>query len=316
MVRRARPTGGSTAAVGDPLLAARLRLLAAAALFSTGPAAIKACGLSAWQVAGFRSGAAALFLLAVLPNRRRLLQPRLWMVGVAYAGTLVCYAVASKLTTAANAIFLQSTFPIYLLLLSPLLLRERVRRGDLLFLAVVMAGMALLLLGDDAATAVATDPMRGNVLSLVSGLFWAITLVGLRWLERDTAAGGEGLGQAAVVAGNALAFLACLPLALPVGSARAVDWLLVTYLVVVQIGLSYLLLTRAMGRVPALEAGLLLMLEPVLAPLWAWAAHGERPTGWALAGGAVILGATLLRTLRSTAPRPESVGEVPPAPVS
>lgn len=296
----------------DPLLGARLRLLLVAALFSTGPTAIKACALAPWQVAGFRSGTAALFLLAMLPNRRRLLRPRLWLVGTAYAGTLICYAVASKLTTAANAIFLQSTFPLYLLLLSPLVLRERVRRGDLLFLVTVMAGMALLLLGDDARTAVATDPARGNVLSLVSGLLWAMTLVGLRWLERD-AAGGEGLGHEAVVAGNALAFFACLPLALPVHNARPVDWLLIAFLGVVQIGLSYLLLTRAMRRVPALEAGLLLMLEPVLTPLWAWGVHGERPSAWALAGGAVILAATAVRTLRASGGGALSPAEPPPA---
>jgi drug/metabolite transporter (DMT)-like permease len=312
MVRRAHPTGSREDGGGAPPVAARLRLLGAAALFSTGPAAIKATALAPWQVAGFRSGAAALVLLLMLPDRRRLLQPRLWLVGAAYAGTLVCYAIASKLTTAANAIFLQSTFPLYLLLLSPLLLRERVRRGDLVFLLAVMAGMALLLRGHDAASAVAADPMRGNVLSLVSGVFWALTLVGLRWLER-AGSGGPGLGQAAVVAGNALAFLACLPAALPLGPTRAVDWLLVAYLGAVQIGLAYLLLTRAMGHVPALEAGLLLMLEPVLAPLWAWAAHGERPTGWALVGGAVILGATLGRTLRGSRGKPVTLDEVPPA---
>jgi drug/metabolite transporter (DMT)-like permease len=309
MARGPDSAGAREAAGRDPHLAARLRLLLVAVLFSTGPTAIKACALTPWQVAGFRSGTAAIFLLAVLPDRRKLLRPRLWIVGVAYAGTLVCYAVASKLTTAANAIFLQSTFPLYLLLLSPLVLRERVRRDDLLFLVTVMAGMALLLLGDDApATAVATDPFTGNLLSLVSGVLWAMTLVGLRWLERDAAA-GAGLGHAAVVSGNALAFLACLPLALPVLHARAADWLLIAFLGVVQIGLSYLLLTRAMGRVPALEAGLLLMLEPVLTPLWAWGVHGERPSGWALAGGAVILGATTLRTVRARA------GGGPPAAV-
>ena len=303
----------TAAAVRDPLLAARLRLLAAAALFSTGPTAIKACGLGPWQVAGFRSGTAALFLFVLLRDRRKLLRPKLWLVGAAYAGTLVSYAVATKLTTAANAIFLQSTFPIYLLLLSPLLLREKPRRSDLVFLLAVMGGMALLLLGDVETTAVATDPVRGNVLSLVSGLFWALTLLGLRWLERDAPHGDEGLGQASVVAGNALAFVACLPLALPLGPSRPVDWLLIAYLGVIQIGLAYLLLTRAMGRVSALEAGLILMFEPVLTPLWAWAVHGERPGPWALAGGAVILAAMVWRTIHdATRTRPAEMA-APPA---
>ena len=304
-----RPT---IAAGRDPLLAARLRLLGAAALFSTGPTAIKACGLGPWQVAGFRSGAAALFLLLLLPDRRQLLRPRLWIVGSAYAGTLVSDAVASKLTTAANAIFLQSTFPLYLLLLSPLLLGEKPRKSDVVFLVAVMAGMALLLLGHDETTAVAADPVRGNLLALLSGVFWALTLVGLRWLERGAAEGGEGLAAASVVAGNTLAFVACLPAALPLGPTRGVDWLLIAFLGVVQIGVSYLLLTRAMSRVSALEAGLLLMFEPVLTPLWAWAIHSERPTAWALAGGAVILAATVWRTVPDAHRR--SAAEVVPPP--
>jgi drug/metabolite transporter (DMT)-like permease len=299
-------------AARDPHRSARLRLLGAAALFSTGPTAIKACGLAPWQVAGFRSGTAALFLFAVLGDRRRLLQPRLWLVGLAYAGTLVCYALASKMTTAANAIFLQSTFPVYLLLLSPLLLREPVRRGDLYVLVTVMAGMGLLLLGHNEATAVAVDPVRGNILSLASGLLWALTLAGLRWLERGVASGGEGYANEAIVAGNAIAFVACLPAALPLGATRAVDWAIIGFLGVVQIGLSYLLLARAMGRVSALEAGLLLMLEPVLTPLWAWAVHGERPSAWALLGGAVILGATLWRTVAHGTPAPAEPALEPP----
>lgn len=279
----------------EPLLSARLRLLAAAALFSTGPAAIKACGLTSWQVAGFRSGVAALALFLLLPAGRRLGNPRLWLVALAYSGTLVCYAVASKLTTAANAIFLQSAAPLYLLLLAPLLLREAIRRRDLLFLAAMLGGMALLLAGEEQASAVATDPVRGNLLAIASGVFWALTIVGLRWLERGRAA-GEGLAAAAVVAGNALAFVVTLPLALPLGPSRVADWALIAFLGVVQIGLAYLLLTRAMGHVPAFEASLLLLLEPVLTPLWAWGVHGETPSGWALIGGGVMLVATVART--------------------
>jgi DME family drug/metabolite transporter len=289
----------------EPLLASRLRLLAAAALFSAGPATMKACEMTSWQIASFRSGTAALALLVMLPGSRRLGNPRLWLVAVAFAGTLVCYALASKLTTAANAIFLQSAAPLYLLLLAPLLLHESIRRRDLVFLAAMLGGMSLLLAGEDQASAVATDPARGNLLAIAAGVLWALSLLGLRWLERGRPA-GEGLAAPAVVAGNAIAFFATLPMALPLGDTRAVDWALVVLLGVVQIGFAYVLLTRAMGEVPAFEASLLLLLEPVLTPLWAWAAHGERPTTWALAGGAVMLAATVWRTVTSAAatPRP------------
>ena len=91
----------------------------------------------------------------------------------------------------------------------------------------------------------------------------------------------------------------CLPFALPVASVRATDFGIVAFLGVFQIGLAYVLLNYGLHSVGALEASLLLLAEPVLNPLWAWLVHGERPTTWALAGGAVIVVATLAHTLSS-----------------
>jgi drug/metabolite transporter (DMT)-like permease len=128
-------------------LRARLLVLATAVLFSTGGAAIKACTLSSWQVASFRSGVAALAVAAFVPASRRSLQPRTLLVALAYAATVILFVSATKLTTAANAIFLQSTAPLWLLLLSPLLLREPVQARELVVLAVVAAGIGLVLTG-------------------------------------------------------------------------------------------------------------------------------------------------------------------------
>ena len=99
----------------------------------------------------------------------------------------------------------------------------------------------------------------------------------------------DGGGLAAVVIGNILAFVGCLPLALPLGPHPAGDWGTILYLGVVQIGLAYVLVTSALEELPAFEASLILLLEPALNPLLAWLVHGEIPGGWALAGGAVIL---------------------------
>jgi len=111
--------------------------------------------------------------------------------------------------------------------------------------------------------------------------------------------GRYGGGAAAVVLGNVFAFVACLAFALPVTSVRAADLGIVAFLGVFQIGLAYVLLNYGLHHVGALEASLLLLAEPVLNPLWAWLVHGERPTAWAVAGGAVIVIATLAHTLTS-----------------
>jgi drug/metabolite transporter (DMT)-like permease len=277
----------------------RFQILAAAVLFSTGGAAVKATTLSAWQVACFRSGVAALVLLLFMPAWRRLRRPRSLLVGAAYAVTMICFVLGNKLTTAANTIFLQATAPVYLLLLGPLLLRERVRRQDLALTAAIAAGMALLFLGTGDPSATAPNPLAGNLVGVLLGISWALTILGLRWLGRGGENEARDAAGAAVVAGNLIAFLVCLPLALPVREAVSQDWLVVFFLGAFQIGLAYVCLTRGVRGVTALEASLLLLLEPVLNPVWAWLAHGERPGGWSLAGCGIILAATLLRTLRS-----------------
>jgi DME family drug/metabolite transporter len=273
----------------------RLLLLAAAFLFSTGGAAIKACSLTSWQIACFRSGIAALSVALFMPEARRIWRPRIFLVGMAYAATLVFYVLANKLTTAAQAIFLQSTAPLYLLFLAPLVLRERIRRSELAMVAVVAMGAVLLLFGEQNVAATAPNPVKGNWLGLCSGVCWALTMTGFRWLGKH---GGEAESPAAVVvAGNLLAFAVCLPMALPVLSARAIDVGVVGYLGVVQIGLAYMAVTRSIRHVAAVEATTLLLLEPVLNPVWTWVLQGERMSATTMSGGALIVGAILGSTV-------------------
>ncbi|MGQ0612185.1 MAG: DMT family transporter [Planctomycetaceae bacterium] len=278
--------------------AARLRVLGAAALFSTGGAAIKACDLTGWQVASFRSGFAALAILLFVPAARRGWSRRTLLVSVGYAATLTLFVLANKLTTSASTIFLQSTAPVYLLLLSPRLLREPIARPDVVLLAVLAAAMGMVFVGGEVASATAPDPALGNLLAAGSGFSWAFTVLGLRWLARsDEGAARTAAGAAA--AGNLLAFAICLPFALPMEAPRLLDWTLLVYLGAFQIGLAYVLLTGGMRWVPALEGSLLLLFEPALNPIWAWLVHGERPGPWVLAGGATILLATAVHASRS-----------------
>ncbi len=274
-------------------LAARLEVLAAALLFSTGGAAIKACSLTSWQVAGSRSAIAFLAVLAILPRSRARWTRGTLAVGFAYAATMVLFDVANKLTTAANTIFLQYTSPLYLVLTGPLLLDEPVRPRDLAYVGVLGAGHALFFVDTPASSQSAPQPALGNAIALSSGAFWAATALGLRWMARP--GGGSAPVETAVASGNLIAFLACLPASLPL-RASAADVAIVLYLGIFQIAAAYYFLTRGLRAVPVLEASLLLLLEPVLNPVWAWLLHGERPGPWSLLGGAVILVATALKS--------------------
>jgi drug/metabolite transporter, DME family len=295
--------------------AARVQLVLAALLFSTGGAAVKWVDFSAMQIAGFRSGIAAFALLLLLPAARRGWTWRTAVVAVGYAATLVLFVVANRLTTAANTIFLQSTAPLYLLVLGPWLLKEPIQRRDFLFMLLVATGLLMFFIGVEPPVVTAPDPTRGNILASISGVTWALTICGLRWLSTSAVAEPPSDGAlAAVVGGNLLAFLVCLPASLPIGTHGAMDWTLLVYLGVFQIALAYLFVTRALRSLPALEASILLLIEPALNPVWAWLIHGEVPGLWAVSGGALILGATLLKSWVDARPAGSrvAVGAEPP----
>jgi drug/metabolite transporter (DMT)-like permease len=285
-------------------MSGRLQVLIAAVLFSTAGVVVKATALTSWQVAGFRSAVAALFLLLVA---RMPLRPtwRTISVGLIIAVTFISFIVANKLTTSAHAVFLQAAAPVYLVLLGPWLLGEHVHARDTPFLAVVIAGLVLLFAGTVTPTATAPNPFLGNIIGAASGVTWALVLVGVRHISRDQ--GNQG-AMAATFYGNVLAFLLCAPMAFPVAGSRPLDWAVIGYLGCFQLALAYVLLTRGIGKLPALEASLLLLLEPALNPLWTFLVHGETPGLLGSIGGGLILVATTARALR---PPPAQAVPVP-----
>src|SRR6266571_1925473 len=134
--------------------------------------------------------------------------------------------------------------------------------------AAVKPRLQLLFVGGGRHFATAPDPLLGNVFAAGSAVAWAFTVTGYRWLAR-VGAGDHGPIAGAAACGNLIVFLVCLPGALPLAAGRSVDWLIVMYLGVFQLGLAYVFLSRAITRVPALEASLFLLVEPVLSPVWA-----------------------------------------------
>jgi drug/metabolite transporter (DMT)-like permease len=266
------------------MLRSRLLILSAALLWSTAGAAIKRSGLDAWQIAGGRSLVAGAFLLLVVRETRVRPTGRVLVVSLAYAVTVVLFVVATKLTTAANAIFIQDTAPLWVLLLSPWLLREVPTKGELLAVPVYAVGLGLFFLDDLTA-----GQVTGNFAALASGVAFAFSIVGLRLLRHE--------GPAALVYGNLVAAAVTLPLWTSGPAATAPDLALLVYLGVFQLGLAYLTFSRGVTGTPAIEASLLILLEPVLNPIWTFLFVGERPGPWAVVGGGVVLAATAWRTV-------------------
>ncbi len=266
-----------------------LAVVIASLVWSSGGLFIKVAPMPALALVFARSiVTGAFFLLALRPPMR---QARL-DTAVAYAGMVVTFVSATKMTTAANAVFLQYTAPIYVLVLAPWLLGERFRPRNGAIVLVSLAGMALVLMGRaDAGQRV------GNAVGAISGVFFAFTMVLLR---RDAAApGGVAVATASTALGNILAGVLALPFAL--GDLDAAftlkGSLVVLYLGVVQMGLAYVLFTRGLRTVPAAAASIISMLEPVMNPVWVFLGTAERPSGHALVGGAVVLAAVAARSL-------------------
>jgi drug/metabolite transporter (DMT)-like permease len=267
----------------------RLAVLAAAFLFSTGGAVIKLTTLTSWEIAGLRSLAAAAVLFILLPESRRITAPRTWLAAIAYAATLVLFVLATKLTTSANAIFLQATAPLWLLMLGPPLLGERNRPRDIALGAALAAGMACSFLDPSAATSLAPRPALGNMLAAASGLTWAVTVIALRAASRRE--GGSSLPV--VTAGNLLAFALSLPFLLPLEPVGRHDLLAILYLGIFQVGMAYVFLNWGMRHVPAFESAALVLVEPAINPIWTLLLLGERPGPLTIVGGLLIVSSTL-----------------------
>jgi DME family drug/metabolite transporter len=276
-----------------PPRSAVLSVVFAALLWSSGGLFIKIAPFGPLAVACGRALVTTIFYLVVLrPNLRG---ARI-ATGIVYAAMIVTFVSATKLTTAANAIFLQYTGPAYVLALSPVLLREPFERLDAFCVALSLAGMALFFVGK-----VEPGQFWGNLLGALSGIAYALTIILLR---RDAKEGAKD-AMPSTVLGNLIAALITLPFVTGDFARMTMQGALVlAYLGVVQMGIAYLLLARGLRSVPAAEASLISMLEPTLNPVWVYLGTGERPGPWAVVGGAVVLAAVSLRALAKPAPAP------------
>lgn len=260
-------------------------LVLASVLWSFSGVCIKLMDWNGYAVAGMRSLIAAGVLLLWL-RRPRLPQNRWqWAAALSYAGLVVLMVVSTKRTTAANAILLQYTAPIYSAALGYWLLREPVRRRDAASIALILVGLAVFL-----CDGLAGGRMSGNLLALLSGVCYGAMNVFMRM-------GGAAAPGINVFWGNLLAFFLMLPFFGHMEmDARNVG--IVLFLGVFQLGLAYVLYAAAIPHVPALSATIITVLEPILNPVWVMLFYGERPSVWTVTGGALVLLAIVLRSVR------------------
>jgi len=264
-------------------------VLAAALLWSTGGLFIKWTTLSGLELSFGRSLFAAITVALFTRHEGFGINRLTAVASVLYAALLLLFVLATKQTTAANAIFLQYTAPVYLLILEPLVYKEKFRSRDLITVLVCLAGMTLFFVGK-----LRPQDVTGNLLALASGLCFALYVLLLRHAKARTVNRASSViyGSLLLVIFTAPAGLAAIP------RLTDHDVLVVLYLGVVQIGLAYTLFTVAMARgVRSLDAGIVGYIEPVLNPIWVFLVLGEKPSGWALLGGVIIIVAVVSHML-------------------
>jgi drug/metabolite transporter, DME family len=267
-----------------------LLVLGAAILWSTGGLFIKATHLSPFEVSFGRSLLAAITIVVFTRSEGFGLNRISAITSVLYAALLILFVVATKMTTAANAIFLQYTAPVYVLILEPIFYKEKFRGRDFVTVAACLAGMSLFFVGK-----LRPQDVSGNLFALASGVCFALFFLLLRHSKAR-----QVNRAASAIYGNLMVVVLCAPAFF--GAARRgispEDYARLAYLGIVQIGFAYLLFTLAMARgLRSLDAGIIGYVEPVLNPIWVFLFLGERPSGWAIIGGVIIISSVIVHML-------------------
>ena len=280
-----------------------------------------ATNLDAYQVTFFRSLLAGITVLII--TRRNGLRINWFgvMCSIIYATLLFLFVWATKHTTAANAIFLQYTAPIYILILAPFVIGEKFHVRDLATVVFCLAGMSLFFVGD-----LTIGDYQGNVAALGSGIFLGLYIMLLKHKRfAGTSDEGQGISESegiaasdlvprpsslnpvsTVIYGNFLLALLTLPsgiAAFPTATFR--DYAAVAFLGVFQIGISYILFIKGVtGGTRPLDASIIGFIEPLLNPVWVFLFVGERPSNWAILGGAIIIATVVVHTFAQYRNRP------------
>jgi drug/metabolite transporter (DMT)-like permease len=259
-------------------------LVCTAVLWSTSGILIKLVDWNPVAIAGIRSAVAALLMWAYVKRPHFTWSAAQIGGAVAYAATVILFVVANKMTTSANVILLQYTAPIYVAIFGHLLLGEKTTRMDLVAIIMVFLGMGLFFKDE-----LSPGAFWGNILAVLSGVTFALVAVLLRMQK-------QGSPIESVILGNILAAIIAIPFMTgPYPDIKG--WVVLVFMGLFQLGLSYILYSNALIHVTAMEGILIPLIEPVLNPIWVLIFTGEKPGIWALVGGVLVLIAVTTRSI-------------------
>lgn len=271
----------------DKRIFALVLLALTAVLWSLGGLLIKSVNAHPLAISGTRSAIAAVVIMIYVKKPRFTWSYPQIAAALAYAATVIFFVIANKMTTAANAILIQYTAPLYVALFGAWLLKEKPKLVDWATIIVVLGGMVLFFMDQ-----LDTRGVWGNIFASLSGLSFGLFAVFMR-MQKD------GSPIESVILGNVLTALIGVPFlfsSVPDGKG----WLCLTILGIVQLGIPYILYSKAIKHATALEATLIPVIEPILNPIWVALLLDEVPGVLAVVGGTIVLAAVTLRCVLVT----------------
>jgi drug/metabolite transporter (DMT)-like permease len=260
-------------------------------LWSSSGLFIKVLKINAFQISFFRSAIAAITIFVVTLLRNKKVKFEFDAVSnlsaLFYAGILILFVIATKMTTAANAIFLQFTAPIYLVILEPVFLKTKFEYKNLITVIICIFGMVLFFFGR-----LELGNIYGNLIAICSGICFAMFSLLLKYkkLKKNSAT----TIQSAIM-GNALVAVITFFLVFPDFSLSGSEVLILIYMGVIQIGISYIIFNEGIKYVSATESMIIATLEAVFNPIWVFIGIGETPSVYAIFGGLIIFTAIIWR---------------------
>jgi drug/metabolite transporter (DMT)-like permease len=281
----------------DPKRKAILQMLLCAALWSTGGIFIKLIPWNPFVIAGWRSliSAAAVLVFICISKAKVRINGRSVVMGVFMSLTFLAFVTANKLTTAANAIVLQFTSPIFIVVFSVFFFREKFHSRDILAVIFTMGGIALFFFDS-----LDSGRLTGNLVAIGAGLVMAAMYIGIGRGDEETRIGGMLMGHLfTALAGIPVMFFTKNIISVP-------SVLCILALGILQLGIPYILLVLSSENCPPLACSLLGALEPLLNPVWVFLFNGEAPGLFALIGGVTVIASVTLWCVRQNKqPKPE-----------
>lgn len=255
-----------------------------ALIWSTGGMFIKLIPLSAIQICFFRSFLAALVFLFLFKKKAFNIDKYVIINAILYSGVLISFVNATKMTSAANAIFLQYTAPIYVFILEPLIFKTKFEKINIITIFLCFTGMVLFFIGE-----LSPGHFLGNLVALLSGVLFAGMMLGMRKNKPENQ-------SSSIFYGNVIICLVSFPYLFSITNFDFSTAMKLSYLGIVQIGIAYAIFSFGIKRILAIEASLISMIEPVLNPVWVFLGYGEIPAPLSIVGGLIIIAGISVRT--------------------